>query len=271
MACASNTPRTVAEVTQGITAFRFNDAASAAYRFVWNLFCDWYVELSKPVLNGADPAAQAESRATAAWVLGDGEAGRDRRFREAWALLEAQGKRSGEGVQLSPGDGSNAAGTLRHSPSARALAVAWWCRRDAAPQETTDRIRAARAIDTMSPAGRALQAMREELDALYLLEWLAVVVAAMAVLVRHPVTGMVAAFVAVVAVVTAVAVTIVTIVSIVRAGATTISTSRLRTAFARFLGARFLGGLLGFLLLELIEYAVCSIGVLALLELPDRR
>jgi len=65
----------------------------------------------------------------------------------------------------------NAAGTLRHSPSARALAVAWWCRRDAAPQETTDRIRAARAIDAMSPAGRALQAMREELAAT-IVEWI---------------------------------------------------------------------------------------------------
>ncbi len=47
---------------------------------------------------------------------------------------------------------------------------------------------------------------------------------------------------------------------------TSISTSRLGTAFARFLGACFLGGLLSFLLLELIEYAVCLIGVLALLE-----
>ena len=65
----------------------------------------------------------------------------------------------------------NAAGTLRHSPSARALAVAWWCRRDAAPQEATDRIRAARAIDTMSPAGRALQAMRDELAAT-IVEWI---------------------------------------------------------------------------------------------------
>nr|WP_298129756.1 DNA repair ATPase [uncultured Pseudoxanthomonas sp.] len=64
----------------------------------------------------------------------------------------------------------NAAGTLRHSPSARALAVAWWCRRDAAPQEATDRIRAARAIDTMSPAGRALQAMRDDL-ATTIVEW----------------------------------------------------------------------------------------------------
>ena len=101
---------------------------------------------------------------------------------------------------------------------------------------------------------------------------LAIAVAAMVVFVRRFVAGTVAAIVAVVTVVTAIAVTVVTvvtIVSIVRAGATSISTSRLGTAFARCLGARFLGGLLGFLLLELIEYAVCSIGVLALLEEAD--
>ncbi|MCC2690754.1 MAG: valyl-tRNA synthetase, partial [Rhizobiaceae bacterium] len=41
--------RTAREITDGITSYRFNDAAGAAYRFVWNLFCDWYVELLKPV------------------------------------------------------------------------------------------------------------------------------------------------------------------------------------------------------------------------------
>jgi valyl-tRNA synthetase len=56
-------------VTEGITTYRFNDAASAAYRFVWNQFCDWYVELSKPVFMGEDEAAKAESRATIAFVL----------------------------------------------------------------------------------------------------------------------------------------------------------------------------------------------------------
>ena len=106
---------------------------------------------------------------------------------------------------------------------------------------------------------------------------LAIAINAVVGFVRRLVTGVVAAFVAAMAVVTAVAVTImtimtiVTIVSIVRAGATTVSASRLGTAFARFLGARFLGGLLGFLLLELIEYAVRSIGILALLEEADER
>ncbi|HIJ62476.1 MAG TPA: valine--tRNA ligase [Rhodospirillaceae bacterium] len=59
-----------AKVAQGIEGYRFNDAANAAYQFVWNSFCDWYVELSKPVLQGSDEAAKAETRATAAWVLG---------------------------------------------------------------------------------------------------------------------------------------------------------------------------------------------------------
>ncbi len=57
------------EITEGITGYRFNDAAAAAYRFVWNLFCDWYVELLKPVFGGQDEAAKQESRAVAAFVL----------------------------------------------------------------------------------------------------------------------------------------------------------------------------------------------------------
>lgn len=56
-------------VTEGIASYRFNEAAAAAYRFVWNQFCDWYVELLKPVFMGDDEAAKAESRATMAFVL----------------------------------------------------------------------------------------------------------------------------------------------------------------------------------------------------------
>ncbi len=61
--------KSVAEVTAAIEAYRFNDAANGVYRFVWNIFCDWYVELSKPVLQGEDGAAKDEARATTAHVL----------------------------------------------------------------------------------------------------------------------------------------------------------------------------------------------------------
>jgi len=61
--------RTARAVTEGIETFRFNEAAGAAYRFVWNTFCDWYVELLKPLFAGSDEAAKAESRATMAHVL----------------------------------------------------------------------------------------------------------------------------------------------------------------------------------------------------------
>mgnify|MGYP001157854981 FL=1 len=56
-------------VTAALEAFKFNEAAGAAYRFVWNLFCDWYLELAKPVLQGEDGPAKDETRATIAFVL----------------------------------------------------------------------------------------------------------------------------------------------------------------------------------------------------------
>ncbi|MFH1803617.1 MAG: valine--tRNA ligase [Pseudomonadota bacterium] len=56
-------------ISSGIESYRFNDAASGAYQFVWGTFCDWYLELAKPVFMGDDAAAKAETRATAAWVL----------------------------------------------------------------------------------------------------------------------------------------------------------------------------------------------------------
>ena len=52
-----------------LAAYRFNDAAGALYQFTWGTFCDWYVEFSKPVLNGPDGGPKEETRATAAWVL----------------------------------------------------------------------------------------------------------------------------------------------------------------------------------------------------------
>jgi len=57
------------QVSSAIEGGRFDDAASALYRFVWNVFCDWYLELAKPVFTGADEAAKAETRAMTAWAL----------------------------------------------------------------------------------------------------------------------------------------------------------------------------------------------------------
>ena len=61
--------RCAATVTEAIEDYRFNDAAGAAYHFVWNILCDWYLELSKPVLNGTDGAAKAETQKALGWVL----------------------------------------------------------------------------------------------------------------------------------------------------------------------------------------------------------
>ena len=88
--------RTTREITNGLTGFRFNEAAGAAYRFVWNLFCDWYLEFLKPIFAGDDEDAKAESRAVAAFVL-------DEIYKllhpimpymteELWALTAGEGK-----------------------------------------------------------------------------------------------------------------------------------------------------------------------------------
>ncbi len=63
------TERTARAVTEAIEAFRFNDAAATIYHFVWHVYCDWYLELIKPILAGPDAEARAETRALAAFVL----------------------------------------------------------------------------------------------------------------------------------------------------------------------------------------------------------
>ena len=65
---AHETGKAAREITEAIETYRFNEAASVAYRFVWNIFCDWYLELAKPVLQGADSPAKDETRAMTAWV-----------------------------------------------------------------------------------------------------------------------------------------------------------------------------------------------------------
>jgi len=66
---AGEVERTAAAVTAGIEAYKFNEAATAIYEFTWGTFCDWYLELAKPILIGEDEQAKSETRATAAWVL----------------------------------------------------------------------------------------------------------------------------------------------------------------------------------------------------------
>jgi valyl-tRNA synthetase len=66
---AHETAKATGEVTAAVAAYKFNDAASAIYRFVWNVYCDWYLELIKPVLSGPDGAAKNETRAATVWAL----------------------------------------------------------------------------------------------------------------------------------------------------------------------------------------------------------
>ncbi len=56
-------------VTKAIEDHKYNEAASALYQFAWNVYCDWYVELIKPILTGTDETAKAETRACAAWAF----------------------------------------------------------------------------------------------------------------------------------------------------------------------------------------------------------
>jgi valyl-tRNA synthetase len=63
------TARAAARTTEALEAYRFNEAANSVYHFTWGVFCDWFLEFSKPVLSGPDGPAKDETRATAAWVI----------------------------------------------------------------------------------------------------------------------------------------------------------------------------------------------------------
>ena len=63
------TVKTLNEVNIAFDQFRFNDAAQALYSFVWGTVCDWYVELSKPLLNSDDSKIKNETRQTMGWVI----------------------------------------------------------------------------------------------------------------------------------------------------------------------------------------------------------
>lgn len=66
----AETMKTVKGLDRAIEDLRYDEAANTIYHFVWASFCDWYIELSKPLLGeDADPAQAAETRAVAGWVL----------------------------------------------------------------------------------------------------------------------------------------------------------------------------------------------------------
>jgi valyl-tRNA synthetase len=65
---ASN--RAVAECTAALEAYRFDEYAAASYRFTWGSFCDWFIELGKPVLNGPDGPEKEELKLAAGHVFG---------------------------------------------------------------------------------------------------------------------------------------------------------------------------------------------------------
>ncbi len=66
---AGETARLREAVDAALEAYRFNDAAGALYAHVWGVYCDWYLECAKPLLQGEDGPARDETRATAAWAL----------------------------------------------------------------------------------------------------------------------------------------------------------------------------------------------------------
>ena len=63
--CAS----ALSSITKAIETYRFNEAASEAYKFVWNTFCDWYLELAKPILQGPEGDIKQETRLSIAYIF----------------------------------------------------------------------------------------------------------------------------------------------------------------------------------------------------------
>ncbi|MCH2105659.1 MAG: valine--tRNA ligase [Planctomycetes bacterium] len=66
----SRLAQTIEQVTSDLDGYRFNDAAMTVYRFVWNDFCDWYLELVKSRMSDEGPSGAA-ARGTLARILRD--------------------------------------------------------------------------------------------------------------------------------------------------------------------------------------------------------
>ncbi|MEI8320827.1 MAG: valine--tRNA ligase [Alphaproteobacteria bacterium] len=60
----------IEETTEHLETYTFHEMAQGLYHFLWGTFCDWYVEFTKPILNGDDAKAKKETKHTLAWVLG---------------------------------------------------------------------------------------------------------------------------------------------------------------------------------------------------------
>ena len=60
---------TIRDLRQAMDSYRFDQAASVLYEFIWNEFCDWYLELTKPVLWRGSEAEQRATRHTLVSVL----------------------------------------------------------------------------------------------------------------------------------------------------------------------------------------------------------
>ncbi|MBN1277063.1 MAG: valine--tRNA ligase [Deltaproteobacteria bacterium] len=61
--------RVSGEVVKAFDDYRFNDAASICYQFVWHEFCDWYLEMAKEALYGTDQEKKASAEVTSLRVL----------------------------------------------------------------------------------------------------------------------------------------------------------------------------------------------------------
>ena len=61
--------KTLEAANKELDTYHFNEYASSVYNFTWNILCDWYLELSKPIMQGDDEALKVETRKTLGMVL----------------------------------------------------------------------------------------------------------------------------------------------------------------------------------------------------------